>query len=118
MANPNPSPETRFQPGQSGNPGGKTSEHREAEIKAAEIAAQLRLAMLSRMQELLAEGSDAVELMTGDALRLFKDSEDRAHGAPKQVNEIAGKDGGPITFADVTEIDDATLAAIAAGRSA
>lgn len=99
MANPNPSPETRFQPGQSGNPGGKTSEHREAEVKAAEISAKLRLAMLSRMQELLDSGSDAVELMTSDALRLFKDSEDRAHGAPKQSSELSGPGGEPLPAA-------------------
>ena len=96
MANPNPSPETRFKPGQSGNPGGKTAEHKRLELEAAEMAAKLRHAMLTSMQEKLAAGVPAEELMSGDALRLFKDSEDRAHGTPKATTELSGPDGGEI----------------------
>lgn len=103
MANPNPSPETRFQPGQSGNPGGKTQEHKRLEMEAAEMAAKLRHAMLSSMQEKLARGADALELVSGDALRLFKDSEDRAHGTPKAISEITGEGGGPVVFKTVYE---------------
>ena len=98
MANPNPSPETRFQPGQSGNPGGKSAEHKRMEMEAAEISAKLRLAALSSMQEKLNAGMDALELISGDALRLFKDSEDRAHGTPKASTELSGPDRGPIPF--------------------
>lgn len=101
MANPNPSPETRFQPGQSGNPGGKTAEHKRMEQEAAEIAARLRLAALSSMQEKLSSGVDALELINSDALRLFKDSEDRAHGTPKATTEMSGPDGSPIS-AEIT----------------
>lgn len=96
MANPNPSPETRFQAGQSGNPGGKTIEHKRMEMEAAEIAAKLRHAALSSMQEKLKAGTDALELINGDALRLFKDSEDRAHGTPKASLEASGPDGGAL----------------------
>lgn len=96
MANPNPSPETRFQPGQSGNPGGKSSEHKRLEMEAAEMAAKLRHAMLTSMQDKLSAGVPADELMTGDALRLFKDSEDRAHGTPKASVEATGAEGGPL----------------------
>lgn len=96
MANPNPSPETRFQPGQSGNPGGKSQEHKRLEMEAAEMAAKLRHAMLSSMQEKLLQGADALELVSGDALRLFKDSEDRAHGTPKASLEASGPDGGAL----------------------
>lgn len=96
MANPNPSPETRFQPGNNANPGGKTSEHRRLEIEAAEMAARLRHAMLSAMTEKLASGDDVEALLTSDALRLFKDSEDRAHGTPKASAEVSGPDGGAI----------------------
>ena len=96
MANPNPSPETRFQPGKSGNPGGKTAEHKRLELEAAEMAAKLRHAMLSSMQDKLLSGVPADELMTGDALRLMKDSEDRAHGTPKATTELSGPDGGDI----------------------
>lgn len=96
MANPNPSPETRFQPGQSGNPGGKSQEHKRLEMEAAEMAAKLRHAMLSSMQEKLSAGVDATELMTSDALRLIKDSEDRAHGTPKASTELSGPGGSSI----------------------
>ena len=93
MGNPNPSPETRFQPGQSGNPGGKTAEHVRMEREAAEMAAKMRHAMLSSMQEKLQAGIDPVELMTGEAIRLFKDSEDRAHGSPKAAVDHTSSDG-------------------------
>lgn len=95
MANPNPSPATRFKPGETLNPLGKTSEQRKAEVRAAEIAAQLRLAILSRMQEIIAAGEPIESLLTSDALRLFKDSEDRAHGTPKQSIEHGGDEEKP-----------------------
>ena len=96
MANPNPSPETRFQPGNNANPGGKSKELKRLEAEAAEMAAKLRHAMLSAMTEKLSEGVPADELLTSDALRLFKDSEDRAHGTPKASVEQSGPDGGPL----------------------
>ena len=83
MANPNPSPETRFQAGNNANPGGKTKEHKRMEIEAAEMAAKIRHAMLSAITEKLTNDTKADELLTGDVLRLMKDSEDRAHGTPK-----------------------------------
>lgn len=100
--NPNPSPATRFKPGNRANPGGKTSEHRRLEIEAAEMAARLRHAMLSAITEKLAAGDGAAEdLLTADTLRLIKDSEDRAHGTPKASTEVTGADGGPL-FEGVT----------------
>lgn len=91
MANPNPSPETRFT--SSGNPMGKTSAQREAEVKAAEISAKVRLAALIRMQEKIDSGEmDALEAVTSDNLRLFKDSEDRAHGTPKAAIDHTSSD--------------------------
>jgi hypothetical protein len=92
MANPNPSPETRFT--SSGNPAGKTAAQRKAEVQAAEISAQMRLRALIRMQEKLDAGEmDATEVITSDTLRLFKDSEDRAHGTPKATVEGPGENG-------------------------
>ena len=106
MANPNPSPETRFQPGNNANPGGKTKEHKRLEIEAAEMAARLRHAMLSAMTEKLSSGNiEATDLMTGDALRLMKDSEDRAHGTPKATTELHGPDQGPVAVVQYTVID-------------
>lgn len=97
MANPNPSPETRFT--SSGNPKGKTAQQRQDEVRAAEISAQLRLAALIRMQESVDSGEmDALELAKDGFLRLFRDSEDRAHGTPKATSELTGTGGGPIAI--------------------
>lgn len=102
--NPNPSPATRFKPGVSGNPRGKTSEHLKAEAQAAEIAAKLRALALFRLQEKVSSGeTDALAAISPDILRLFKDSEDRAHGTPKQAVEHTGEGGGPVIFKTVYE---------------
>lgn len=94
MANPNPSPETRFQPGNPG--GGKTAEQKRLEYEAAEMAARARHKLLSVITEKLDRMPDDVDdlkkILSADMLRLFKDSEDRAHGTPKAVTEIGGTD--------------------------
>lgn len=46
---------------------------------------------------------DVLKLLDGDVLRLFKDSEDRAHGTPKQSVEHGGEGGGPIVFKTIYE---------------
>lgn len=97
--NPNPSPETRFQPGNPG--GGKTSEQKRLEYEAAEMSAKARHKLLSVITEKLDaltsdEVSDLTKIMSADMLRLFKDSEDRAHGTAKQSVEHAGDGGGPL----------------------
>jgi hypothetical protein len=96
MANPNPSPETRFNPGQSGNPGGKTSAHRKAEVEAAELAAKARLGLVRAFANLVegtATDQDRMSLLNSDALRLLKDSEDRGYGAPTQPVDNTSSDG-------------------------
>lgn len=103
MANPNPSPETRFGAGQPTNRGGKTAKRREAEYKAAEIAAILQLKMLSGMLESAGgeDGADcaAMALITSDNLRLMKDAQDRAHGTPKQSIEHGNDPDNPLPAA-------------------
>lgn len=98
MANPNPSPSTRFG-AENGNPsnGGKTSAQRKAEYAAAEKAAILRDRMISVIME-NTEGDDEalLEYLRADTLKLFKDSEDRAHGTPKATSEVSGPDGQEI----------------------
>jgi len=89
MANPNPSPETRFQPGESGNPGGKTGEQLKIDREAADMASRLRHAMLSSIAGKLKDGSDPIEHLDSVALKLFKDSEDRAHGTPKATSDVS-----------------------------
>lgn len=87
MANPNPDTSglTPFAKGQSGNPGGKSAEQRQNEIKAAEIAARLRLQMLQEMEE---DGGKMIDRLDPQTLKLFKDSEDRGYGAPKQTIDV------------------------------
>ncbi len=112
MANPNPSPETRFQPGNNANPGGKTPEMKRLEMEAAMMSVKLRHDALSAMTEKVAKIKelpdaslqDVLMLINGDVLRLFKDSEDRAHGTPKATVEGAGANGEHlVTFKTVYE---------------
>ena len=95
--NKDPSPNTRFKAGQSGNPGGKAKGQREAEIKAAEISALMRLKILSSLQaKFKAEDltdDDYALLLSAGTLNLFKQSEDRAHGTPKQYVDSTSSDG-------------------------
>lgn len=94
--NPNPSPETRWQPGQSGNPGGKTSEHRKAEIRAAELAAKVQLDLVEALSNTLdaAEGDeDKLAAIKADVLKLLKDAQDRGYGAPKSSMDLSSEDG-------------------------
>ena len=112
--NPNPSPATRFKPGNNANPGGKSPEHARHERESAAMAAKLRHAALSAMTEKAESGADVSEMINSDALKLFKDSEDRAHGTPKQAIEHTGEGGGPIRSLNVTGLSDAALAEILA----
>lgn len=95
--NPNPSPETRFKPGQSGNPSGRSSEELKALNESARIAANLRLKVLSSLQDMMKDrelnADDLKLLLDGGTLKLFKDSEDRAHGTPKQSVDNTSSDG-------------------------
>ena len=85
---------TPFKKGVSGNPGGKTSAQRKAEVKAAEISAKLRLKMLQALDGQVAENPEsAADFIKSDVLRLFKDSEDRAFGTPTSKIEGNGEAG-------------------------
>lgn len=94
--NPNPSPATRFKPGQVANPGGMSPEVRARNDRTADLASQFREKLISTTMEKLAAGVDPFELLTPEVIRIVKDSEDRAHGTPKQSVEHAGEGGGPI----------------------
>jgi len=98
----------RFKKGQSGNPGGKTKAHRAAEVKAAKIAANMRLRALASMQALLGEGKlsrEDIDMLTSmGSLKLFKDSEDRGHGFPRQSVDNTSSDGSmQALFASISE---------------
>ena len=95
MANPNPSPATRFGVGNKANPQGKTSSHRKAEIKAAELAAKIQLELLEALDETFASAGSAhkVDQIRNEVLKLLKDSQDRAFGAPTQPVDNTSSDG-------------------------
>ena len=93
MANPNPSPQTRFKPGQVANPTGKTAEQAARDLKTADLASQFRAKLLSSVMEKTEAGQDALELLTADVIRILKDSEDRAHGTPTAKVEGPGPGG-------------------------
>lgn len=93
--NPNPSPDTRFG-GANANPSGagKSKGQRKAEIEAAEKAAILRAKMISELLEKYDSAEmDLSELIDPSVLKLFKDSEDRAHGTAKQSVDHTNSDG-------------------------
>lgn len=91
-----------FQPGQSGNPGGKTSAHRQSEIEAAELAAKVQLRMMKAVDEKITQLETALDapdpyaallVIKADFLRLIKDAQDRGYGAPVQVLDNTSSDG-------------------------
>ena len=75
-----------WQPGQSGNPGGKTSAQRKLEVENAERATRIRAALLAKIEAAIDPETGAfTDDLSGDILKLIKDSEDRGLGAPKQT---------------------------------
>lgn len=91
--NPNPSPETRFKPGQVANPGGKTKEQAARDARTADLASRFREKLLSRVMEKLELGDDPLKHLSADLIRVLKDSEDRAYGTPKQAVDHTSSDG-------------------------
>lgn len=101
MGNPTPNMEglRPFQPGQSGNPGGKTAEQRKLEVEAAEMAAALRHKMLTALTNCAKDDMSALEAIKSDILKLIKDSEDRAYGSPKQAMQHGNDPENPLPAA-------------------
>lgn len=95
MANPNPDPRYQWKKGQSGNPGGKTSAHRKAEVRAAEAAALVQADLVEALARVLSEAGDEqkVNNIRSDVLKLLKDAQDRGFGAPVQHVDQTSSDG-------------------------
>jgi hypothetical protein len=120
MANPNPSPATRFKPGQSGNPSGKSAAQARRDMQSADMASKFRHALLSSVQEKLKAGADPLEIISPDIIRVMKDSEDRAHGTPKAAVDHTSSDGtmSPKPALDVSKLSHAARAEILAAYDA
>jgi len=95
QGNKNPSPATRFKPGKSGNPGGKSAEMVSIERRNAEAAMRIRERMLRATEARLVEMSseDVMALIEPAMLKLLTDSETRGLGAPVQPVDHSSTDG-------------------------
>jgi hypothetical protein len=94
VTNRNPSPATRFKPGQSGNPRGKTSEQRQIEISNAWLATQIQARMLHAVAATLEnDTSAALSRIEPATLKLIKDAQDRGLGTPKASVDLMNSDG-------------------------
>jgi len=111
--NPNPSPKTRFQKGESGNPKGKTSLQKKLEQTTAEAALRNAEAAI-RIRERILRAAEArlVELSTEEVLsefveaamlKLLTDSETRGLGAPMQPVDHSSTDGSMTPKPNVIE---------------
>lgn len=98
MANPENLTAPKFQPGQSGNPGGISKELKAKIMRNAEMAVALRERMLSKMAEKL-ESVDWTPELEANLLKLLNDAENRGLGAPKQVME-----GGEVPITTIKRV--------------
>lgn len=92
--------ETRFQPGQSGNPGGKTQT--EAEIRR--LAQGMSVDALKRIQTIAMETDDERAALVGLGMIL-----DRAFGKPKEIPPSQDDQAGP---PDLSSLAGGDLAAL------
>lgn len=77
---------------------------RERNDRTADMASQFREKLISATMEKLAQGVDPFELLTPEVIRIVKDSEDRAHGTPRQSVEHSGQgENGAIVFQTIYE---------------
>ena len=98
--NRNPSPATRFKPGKIANPRGATPEQRQAEVRNAWIATEVRGYFLEALQIMMLENPTKEErarleiaqrrlaMLGPDTLRLLKDSEERGLGSPQSTAAV------------------------------
>jgi hypothetical protein len=113
---------TPFPPGQSGNPGGKTSEQKRREMRNAEMATRLQEFLLEREIAAIDEPADLeasalvretlkdvlspsqlqtvlstlTVALTGERLKLIKDAQDRGLGAPTNKTALTDADGNSV----------------------
>lgn len=94
QGNPNPSPETRFEPGQSGNPGGLTKEQAEKRKANRDKAFALEERMLVALEKDMTEDESRIlGHIRADVLRLIHTAIEREDGKPVARNEISDPTG-------------------------
>jgi len=94
-----PPKHTQFGAGESGNPIGKTSKQRKAEIANAEKATLIRGRLLDAVIEATENGA-SLEYIEAGILKLVKDAEDRGLGTAVQSINVESPDGSmtPVTI--------------------
>ena len=104
-----------FKKGQSGNPGGMSSETARLIRDNADAAARIRAKLLSATEETLdSDATDAImKRIDAAMLKLLTDSETRGMGAPVQQIDNTSSDGSMSPRA--AEMTDEQLARIASG---
>ena len=109
MANPNPSPETRWKPGQSGNRGGMSAESAAKRKANRDAAFALEERMLAALKKDMDEReAAALEHIRADVLRLIHTAIEREDGKPKARVDLTSEDGSMSPAAS----QDAVLEAI------
>ena len=91
-----PPKHTRFGAGNNANPQGKTSEHRKAEIRAAEAAAKVQADLveaLARVVDSAGDDLDRLAHIRTEVNALLKNAQDRAFGTPSQHVDNTSSDG-------------------------
>lgn len=91
----NPPKHTQFKKGQSGNPGGMSSEQARLIRENAEAASRIRAKLLKATEETLAtaDPNAVMESIEAAMLKLLTDSETRGLGAPVQQIDNTSSDG-------------------------
>jgi hypothetical protein len=85
-----------FKPGQSGNPGGVSSERKRLMNESAEMAARIMHRQLEALQGMFNEHPEKeriVEYINADVHRLVKDAIDRVEGTARQSVDHTNSDG-------------------------
>ena len=100
---------SQFGAGESGNPIGKTSKQRDAEIANAEKATMVRGRLLDAVIEATSAGdASALQFIEAGVLKLLKDAEDRGLGTSVQPVNLtgAGPNGEHLVTRIVIEAED------------
>jgi hypothetical protein len=103
-----PGEETRFKPGQSGNPGGRPKTLKELKDRIQRRGDDL-VDILFGIAEGLPErvGTRVVGPSHADRYHCAKELLDRGYGRTLQAVELTGKGGGPLEARDISELNSA-----------